>query len=236
MAPSIIDADDIRFRWPGQRSFELHVPQFSVASGSRVMLLGPSGSGKSTLLSLICGVLKPDSGTLKVLDQDLGVLSSHARDRFRAEHIGVIFQQFNLLPYGTILDNIALPLSFATKRRARAEQAGGIAAEASRLLTALDLADLPTDRRASDLSIGQQQRVAVARALIGAPELVIADEPTSALDQKTQVRFIDLLVEQLKATSATLVMVTHDERLAGQFDAVIQLDDLVNHTALEVVE
>jgi putative ABC transport system ATP-binding protein len=218
MTDPIIQIRGLAYRWPGQSAFELVVPEFEVARGSRVMLLGPSGSGKSTLLSLICGVLKPDAGTLRVLDATFETMSGRARDRFRAEHIGVIFQQFNLLPYGSILDNIALPLSFARDRRNRAVGAGGLETEANRLLAALDLQGIPTSRRASDLSIGQQQRVAVARALIGAPELVVADEPTSALDEETQTRFLDLMIGQLEKTGATLIMVTHDQRLAPHFD------------------
>jgi putative ABC transport system ATP-binding protein len=236
MTDPIIQIRGLAYRWPGQSAFELVVPEFEVARGSRVMLLGPSGSGKSTLLSLICGVLKPDAGTLRVLDAKFETMSGRARDRFRAEHIGVIFQQFNLLPYGSILDNIALPLSFARDRRNRAVGAGGLETEANRLLAALDLQGIPTSRRASDLSIGQQQRVAVARALIGAPELVVADEPTSALDEETQTRFLDLMIGQLEKTGATLIMVTHDQRLAPHFDQVVHLGDLMQRHALEAAQ
>lgn len=228
MSDPIISIRDLEFAWGSRGGFAIAVPHLEVGRGERVMLLGPSGSGKSTLLSLIAGVLAAQSGTLSVLGTDLTALSSAARDRFRAEHIGVIFQQFNLLPYGTILDNVVLPLSFAHDRRARTISASGTPREeARRLLAALGLGDIPAMRRASDLSIGQQQRVAVARALIGSPELMIADEPTSALDQETQGRFLDLLFGQIRETGSTLLMVSHDERLAPRFDRVIRLGDIV---------
>lgn len=228
MQDKIIRIRDLTFAFPGARGFKLSIPHLEIDRGARVMLLGPSGSGKSTLLSLICGVLTPTSGELSVLGSDLKSMSSVRRDRFRAAHIGVIFQQFNLLPYGSLLDNIALPLGFSAERRDRAvASAGSVEADARRLLAALELGHIEPTRRASDLSIGQQQRVAVARALIGAPELVIADEPTSALDANTQQRFLDLMFAQLAETEATLIMVSHDERLADRFDTVISLDDLI---------
>ncbi|MEO1265977.1 MAG: ATP-binding cassette domain-containing protein, partial [Pseudomonadota bacterium] len=182
---------DVEYRWPGS-GFALHVPALEIARGSRAVLLGPSGGGKSTLLSLIAGVLKPDAGVLEVLSRDLAAARGAERDAFRAEHIGVIFQQFNLLPYGSVLDNITLPLSFAPCRRARAvSQSGSVEADVKRLMAALDLGGISTARRAAELSVGQQQRVAVARALIGGPELVIADEPTSALDSDASGRFLE---------------------------------------------
>jgi ABC-type uncharacterized transport system YnjBCD ATPase subunit len=146
------------------------------------LLLGASGSGKSTLLNLLCGVLAPDSGSVTVLGTDLGSLTSAARDRFRAAHFGILFQMFNLLPYLTALDNVLLPLGFAPERWRRA---GGGDAEACRLLARLGVGELAYEPAAS-LSVGQQQRVAAARAMIGAPPIVIADEPTSALDADTQ--------------------------------------------------
>jgi len=229
-----ISISDLAFAWPGRDAFGFSVDALRIERGETVCLFGPSGSGKSTLLSLICGVLRPRSGRLEVLGQDLAKLSNMACDRYRAEHIGVIFQQFNLLPYGTIFDNITLPLAFAPMRRARiANGENAVEGEVERLLSALDLEGVDTRRAAMQLSIGQQQRVAVARALIGAPEIVIADEPTSALDRKAQDRFLDLMMAQLAATKATLLMVSHDERLIDRFDRVIQLGDLIvpNHHA-----
>ena len=155
-----------------------------------MLLVGPSGAGKSTFLSLLCGIVTPSEGRLEILGTDTGKLSGSARDRFRAEHFGIIFQMFNLLPYGSVLDNVLLPLSFASKRRERASRNGPIESEALRLLTSLglDAAEL-SGLSAANLSVGQQQRVAAARALIGSPELIVADEPTSALDRNRQQAF-----------------------------------------------
>ena len=188
------------------------------------MLLGDSGSGKSTLLSLICGTLVAQAGRIEVDGEDIGRLSAARRDRFRAERIGVIFQQFNLLPHASVADNIALPLLFAPGRRKRA---GEIRSETGRLLTAMGLDTALLSTKASRLSIGQQQRVAVARALIGQPGLVLADEPTSALDARAQAGFLDLLFGRLREAGGTLVMVSHDERLADRFDRVVQIADIV---------
>jgi len=191
--------------------------------GETVLLLGESGSGKSTLLSLICGTLVPQAGSIKVADADMTTLSASARDRFRAERIGVIFQQFNLLPFGTVADNIQLPLRFAPERR---QKAGDVGNATQNLLDALGLSRSVIIAKASTLSVGQQQRVAVARALIGQPSLIIADEPTSALDAATQSAFLDVLFEQVAASGASLLMVSHDARLADRFDRTVTMDDL----------
>lgn len=209
------------FAWPGRTSFRISVPELTIRRGEKVFLLGPSGSGKSTLLALICGIATADSGMVEVDGTDLAVLSGPRRDRFRAERIGVIFQMFNLLPYASPLDNILLPLAFAPERRRRL---GDPRAEALRLTGALGLPEaLVLGAASSELSIGQQQRIAAARALIGAPSLVIADEPTSSLDAATQGAFLDLLMAQADAARATLLMVSHDRRLAGRFDRIIDL-------------
>lgn len=187
-------------------------------------MLGASGSGKSTLLSLICGIVTPQAGSVTVMGQDTGRISAAARDRMRAERIGVIFQMFNLLPYASGLDNILLPLRFAPARRARC---GDPRAEALALAGDLGLPEaLMTEAAASTLSVGQQQRVAVARAMIGQPPLIIADEPSSALDADAQAGFVDILFRQLRAAGSGLLMVSHDERLAGQFDRVIAMKDI----------
>jgi len=195
-----------------------------------MLLLGESGSGKSTLLSLICGTIVPRYGRIFVADTDITTLSGAARDRFRAENIGVIFQQFNLLPFGSVADNVLLPLQFAPSRRRRA---GSMQDEAERLCSTLNL---PTDilaRRAGTLSVGQQQRVAVARALIGTPPLLVADEPTSALDADTQAAFLDLLFDQVTANGQSLLMVSHDARLSGRFDRVMRMEEVMKGEGTE---
>lgn len=192
-------------------------------SGETALLLGESGSGKSTLLSLICGTVLPQEGIVEVAGTNVCMLSRGSRDRFRAEHIGIIFQQFNLLPFGTVEDNILLPLSFAPERRARAGNARETAASLAR---ALGLPEPLISVRSSNLSVGQQQRVAVARALIGRPPIIIADEPTSALDSGSQAAFLDLLFDQVDLNNASLLMVSHDPRLADRFDKTVLMSDI----------
>ncbi len=226
-APAIL-IERVRFTWPGRERVALAAEHFTLGRGERVLLVGPSGSGKSTLLALIAGIAQPDSGEIKLLGSAFSRLGSAARDRFRAEHLGVIFQMFNLLPYASPIDNVLLPLSFAPARRRRL---GVPRAEAARLMRALGLPNaVIASRSAARLSVGQQQRVAVARALIGAPEIVIADEPTSALDTDTQDAFLALLFDQLAEAGASLLMVSHDERLGARFDRVVRLPDVATLT------
>jgi putative ABC transport system ATP-binding protein len=226
-SPDVITMSGVRFAWPGRNPFAIAVDAFALRARERVLLIGPSGSGKSTFLSLIAGIVTPREGRLEVLDTDLAKLSNSARDRFRAEHIGIIFQMFNLLPYGSVVDNVVLPLSFSEKRRLRAKERGSTEAEALRLLASLGLDTRDIEGlAASSLSVGQQQRVAAARALIGRPELIVADEPTSSLDRNRQAAFLDLLFAEVAAAGSTLMMVSHDESLSSRFDRVLRLDEI----------
>ncbi len=225
--PGIVRMAGVRFAWPGRNAFSLSIDDFALKKGEKLFLLGPSGTGKSTFLSLLAGILAPQKGVIEVLGADIAKLRGAARDRFRAEHYGIIFQMFNLLPYGSVIDNVVLPLSFSGKRRRRAEAAGGMTAEAVRLLESLGLEkEVIESAPASSLSVGQQQRVAAARALIGAPELIIADEPTSSLDRNRQRAFLDLLFADLNSAGATLIMVSHDESLSSRFTRVEALSDI----------
>ena len=225
--PDIVRMSGVRFAWPGRNAFTLVIENFALKRGERLFLVGPSGSGKSTFLSLLAGIATPQEGIIEVLGTDIAKLSGAARDRFRAEHYGIIFQMFNLLPYGSVIDNVLLPLSFSHKRRARAEAEGGIHAEAARLLETLSLEKaVIQNASAANLSVGQQQRVAAARALIGSPELIVADEPTSSLDRDRQQAFLDLLFADIDAAGATLIMVSHDESLSSRFDRVLNLTDI----------
>lgn len=219
--------DDLLYRWPGRSGFELRVPHLELARAETVLLLGESGSGKSTLLSLICGTILAQSGRVLVAGSDIAGLSAGQRDRFRAEQIGLIFQQFNLLPYASVQDNILLPLQFAPLRRKRVADFQG---EAKRLCHDLGLPDAVMNTQAGALSVGQQQRIAAARALIGTPPLIIADEPTSSLDAASQATFLKLLFTQSRAYDTTLLMVSHDARLANQFDRVLHMEDIVQTT------
>jgi len=214
---------DLVFRWPGQPAPCIEIPQFLLAAGERVFLHGPSGSGKSTLLNLIGGVAVPQQGRIELLGRDIAPLSGRARDAFRADHIGFIFQQFNLLPWLSALDNVLLPCTFSARRQSRA---GHPPTEAERLLAHLDLAPAQWRKPAAELSVGQQQRVAAARALIGRPEIIIADEPTSALDAPRQQAFIDLLLAECRAVGATLLFVSHDLRLAEHFDRIVAMAEI----------
>ncbi|HEY0818875.1 MAG TPA: ATP-binding cassette domain-containing protein [Rhizobacter sp.] len=220
----MIELQDLRFRWPGATADTVAIDALRIEAGRSVFLHGPSGCGKSTLLGLLAGVLLPQRGQVSLLGTEWAALSSARRDAFRAHHVGYVFQQFNLLPYLNVLDNVLLPCRFSAERRARAAAAAGTAdLAARRLLDQVGIGQPLWTRAASLLSVGQQQRVAAARALIGSPELLIADEPTSALDAALRDGFMDLLLAQCRATGSTLVFVSHDERLAAHFDERVSL-------------
>lgn len=213
---------DLRFGWG--KGDVIALSRFEVARGERVFVCGPSGSGKSTLLSLLTGIAVPREGHVRIEDTVLSSLPAAARDQFRADHIGYIFQQFNLLSYLGVLDNVLLSCMFSPRREQRA--GGRVAArlEAMRLLTSLGLEETSLrKRRVTELSVGQQQRVAAARALIGSPELIIADEPTSALDTDARDAFLRLLLAECERASSSLVFVSHDMALARHFDRVVRL-------------
>jgi putative ABC transport system ATP-binding protein len=220
----VLDLQALRYRWPGASADTLVLDSLRLAPGDKVFLRGPSGCGKSTLLSLAAGVLLPQAGQVRLLGQDWAGLRSGARDRWRADHLGYIFQQFNLLPYLSVLDNVRLPLRFSRRRATRSAASGADSAE-----MLLERSGLPPGlwrQPAGALSVGQQQRVAAARALIGAPELVVADEPTSALDEDLRESFMALLLERCAAARSALLFVSHDLRLAARFDRIIDLPSL----------
>jgi putative ABC transport system ATP-binding protein len=220
-----IELDQVEFGWNPTQPM-LTIPTWRVMSGERIFLQGASGSGKSTLLGLIGGVLVPQRGRVRVLGQNLIALSSSERDRFRAEHIGFIFQMFNLIPYLSVHANVLLSLNFSRTRR---DRLAGLAAEreVDRLLDALGLSDPALHRRrVTELSIGQQQRVAAARALLGRPPLLIADEPTSSLDADARTDFLKLLMNECAAHGTTLLFVSHDAALGSLFDRTVTLSSL----------
>jgi putative ABC transport system ATP-binding protein len=225
---STILISELVFSWAGARKSLLDIESLRVAQAERIFLFGPSGSGKSTLLSLIGGLLVPQSGTVRILDRDIAAMDAAARDHFRADHVGFIFQMFNLIPYLSVVENVCLPCRFSPLRRQRAQRtAGSVQAEARRLLEHLDMGGTEILRRpVTGLSVGQQQRVAAARALIGAPELIIGDEPTSSLDADRRGAFLDLLFRECAREQSALVFVSHDASIASRFDRVIRLADI----------
>lgn len=215
----------LKFSWEkkGGRPL-LHIPSLNIARGEHVFIAGPSGSGKTTYLNLLCGINTPDDGEIYILGQALHGMQTWQRDRFRGDHFGVVFQQFNLLPYLSVLENVMMPCRFSRYRKRNSEARNStIHEEAHRLLLALELPENLHKKSVQHLSVGQQQRVAAARAFIGEPEIIIADEPTSALDTDRQQAFLALLTEQCERTGATLIFVSHNLALAPLFDRVLPL-------------
>ena len=242
MTLSVLEINQLRFAWTSGKAADsksavnselaaspylLDIPHLSLARGEKLFLRGPSGSGKTTLLSLIGGILQGYQGELSLFGQSLADLSPSAKDKFRADHIGFVFQQFNLMPWLTMRDNVLLSCQFSARRKKAAiVEHGSISQAASVLLTGLGLSENLHDRPVQQLSIGQQQRVAVARALIGNPGLLIADEPTSALDHSSRNAFMDLLFEQCQRSDCALMFVSHDPSLEKGFDRCISLGDI----------
>lgn len=214
----ILEINQLHFQWPNSTTHRLFIDSLRLNKGEKLLLRGNSGVGKSTLLNLICGVLTPTSGEIHLADKPLTQLKSNAIDQLRADHIGIIYQQFNLLPYLGVMENVLLPLRFSRIRRAALKQTPE--EEATSLLVAMGLDEALHTQSVSRLSIGQQQRVAAARALIGTPKLIIADEPTSALDPVNRDGFIQLLEARCDATQCALVLVSHDPALGAGFDQI----------------
>ena len=219
-----IRLDSLRFYWSRVADFKIYIPKLEIGRGEKVLLLGESGSGKTTLLSLICGFLSPISGDKFLNEQKLNDLKANKKDQFRSDNIGIIFQQFNLLPYANVIDNITLPLYFSKNRDSRVTNHREAALN---LCRSLQLSESTIVMQANKLSVGQQQRVAVARALIGNPSLIIADEPTSSLDASTQKKFLDLMFRQIEEHKSTLLMVSHDSSISNYFDRTINIKDIL---------
>lgn len=216
-----VQTRDLTYRWPKSRA-SLRFPDLTLNAGDHLFIKGASGSGKSTLLSLLGGMLRPASGSIALLGIDLGPLGNGQRDRFRADHMGVIFQQFNLVPYLSTVANVTLPCRLSVLRRQRTS--AGVEEEARALLRDLAIPESHWPQQVSRLSVGQQQRVAAARALIGQPQLILADEPTSALDADNRDRFIDVLLTLAHRTSSSVIFVSHDQSLARHFDQQLLLE------------
>lgn len=216
--PYSLSIQDLFFTWSKQSEFALRIPNWQVETGNKVFLYGRSGEGKSTLLNLISGIENRYTGEIHVLGQDMAKLSQRQKDTFRANNIGIIFQQFNLLPYLSAEQNIRLAQRFKSVNKTTDPS------ELASICERLELNRHILKQKAIELSVGQQQRVAVARALYGSPALIIADEPTSALDTQTRAQFIQLLLDS--AESSTVIFVSHDMSLASHFDQQLALADL----------
>lgn len=228
-----VELSDVRFAYRAGTEVVV-IDSLVIPRGETVFLHGPSGSGKSTLLGLLAGVLPADRGAVRVLGTDLTRLSSGERDAFRAQHLGYVFQQFNLIPYLSVRENILLPVRLDAARRARLGGTDPVAA-ADALARDLDIAGaIPS--KVTELSVGQQQRVAVARALIASPEVVVCDEPTSALDSDRRQRFLELLFTSCRKAGATLVFVSHDLSLQPLFSRAVSLPTINRASAVAAVE
>ncbi|MDG2990053.1 ABC transporter ATP-binding protein [Candidatus Synechococcus calcipolaris G9] len=216
----VIAASDVgmNFRAGQQMVPVLQNINLSVPAGSIELLMGPSGSGKTTLLSILSGILTPTSGQVHLLGKNITALSKRALARFRLEHIGFIFQGFNLFPALTALENVETTFNLKGIRGHEAKQKAGQLLEQVGLIHRLDY--LP-----QDLSGGQKQRVAIARALAGDPQLILADEPTAALDSHSGRQVIEILKFLAKEKGCTVLMVTHDRRIADIADRITYLED-----------
>ncbi len=214
----MLSIKQLLFRYAADQPALLNIPHWQLKTAGRVFIRGASGSGKSTLLNLIAGLLTPQQGDIQISDTVINKLSGHQRDAFRGQHIGMVFQRFNLIPYLSVLDNLRLASHFSTLSATEAQQ------QAAQLLDKLGLSASLHRRHANELSVGQQQRVAIARALINQPALLLVDEPTSALDSQHRDKFIALLLEQLAGTDTALIFVSHDEALAGHFSEQLAIE------------
>ena len=217
-----ISLSHLGYSYPGDQFAVLNIPAWRVERNERVFLQGESGSGKSTLLSLLAGLSVPTQGSLQILGYDIAKMTARQRDRFRAANLGVVFQQFNLIPYLSALDNVLLAARFGSASTAGARQ------RATTLLERMNLQSALHHRPASQMSIGQQQRVAIARALMNNPSLLLIDEPTSALDHVNRDAFLALLFDMLSDQECAMVFVSHDPALGASFDSQIRIAEL-NH-------
>lgn len=216
--PTGLNVTDLRFAYSGE-GFRVHVPRLELAAGKALALAGPSGAGKSTLLRLLSGLLTPASGQVSLGSAQIHAMNREERRAFRLKEIGLVFQDFALLDYLTVTENILLPHQFRG-------DAGTHARTKMQDLTQRLHIDRYLDKKVSQLSQGERQRVAVARALVHEPRFVFADEPTASLDPARGRIVVDMLLEDARRRSACLVMVTHDPNLLPMFDQTLRMEDL----------
>lgn len=221
--PNSIAVHRLTYGWSNTSPI-IDLSEFNIERGQTLFVQGDSGSGKSTLLNLLAGVLTPDKGEIQLLEQPFSTRNTNQRDRFRADHIGYIFQQFNLIPYLTAVQNVLLAGQISAVRRQNAiNEHGSLEVAARYWLTQLNIPENLFSVAAGQLSVGQQQRVAAARALLGKPEIILADEPTSALDKKNVQHFMQMLLHEVHEIHSTLIFVSHDTELAQYFDQCLEL-------------
>lgn len=220
MVEPILAADDLVFSYPGAR-WRIRLRDFRLEAGERVACVGRSGSGKTTLVNLLCGLLPPDSGSLRFQGKETGALHDGARRALRLERIGLVFQEFELIEYLTARDNILLPLRLQGLRIGEADlgRLSGLSARAG--------IDHVLGRRPAGLSHGERQRTALCRALMGSPPLLFADEPTGNLDPATSESVVDLLFDEVRAAGSALFMVTHHHEILNRFDRVLRMEDAI---------
>ena len=221
---SLIDVKNLKYRYTNSFQDTLDIPEFTVQKGERVYLYGPSGSGKTTFLEVLAGILKVEQGAVKILNRDLAGMSEKNRDHFRAEHLGYIFQSFNLIPYLSVQENIVLPIHLSSNRRERLK-GENIQNVIKGLCSRLGIETL-LQKNVTELSVGQQQRVAVARALLGRPDVILADEPTSSLDMDHRERFLHLMFELCDQFGTTVLFVSHDRGIQHLFSRAVSLDSI----------
>ncbi|MDB4756574.1 MAG: ABC transporter ATP-binding protein [Pirellulaceae bacterium] len=216
----MISIQDLRFDY-GEKGFSLFIESLQIERAEKVAIVGASGSGKTTLLDLISGIRLPNSGSVEVDDKRLNLLNENERRRFRASRIGLVFQEFELLEYLSVRDNILLPYRIQrfSKPTCSPDQ---LSERVLELAERVSIAD-KLHRKPQRLSQGEKQRVAICRALIHQPRLLLADEPTGNLDASNKNKILSLLIEQAKTEDSTLIVVTHDQNLIGQFDRIIDV-------------
>ena len=222
----MIELRDIDFRYPVIGGFGIHVPRLSIPAGECVAVVGPSGSGKTTLLGLLAGILAPARGATVINDTDLDLLDDGGRRRFRIQHIGQVFQAFELLHYLTVVENVMLPHYIHACGADRKD----VRQRALELLSDVGLGP-KAGSKPGELSQGEQQRVAVCRAMLNQPTLLLADEPTGNLDQANKQNVVDLLLDQARRNHSTLLMVTHDQSLLASFSTVLDIQSVLTVTS-----